>query len=555
MRFWRKLRDFIVFGAYPGQFVVPGPVTGPGGPGEPSPTPGPPGAGQPGSPPTIGGTGPGPQPGPPPPPPPPPTPTIPGPQPGPPFIVPPPSGPPSPPEVPAPGRPGPGFSTPPIGPGPQATGGGGGVITYPGQPQQFAPPPISRVPQQQPPTPIGLQPPPLVIPPVAPPVAIPPIAISPVPNFGPPPSSLIPPIEPGNPTFPSPSFLVPGTSPRTQCGADEYRDPLGNCQRRILPPVLSPPSFLTPGEQIPQPFREIARTISPEREIQRLGRVIVGGVQRLITAPVTLGTQIGSIISPPPSYLQYIQQQRPPTEEVLPTTFQPGTVSEPPPVFGTQFCPDCVPGLRNQLRNQCPDCTPQDLARIVSQCGTECTPESVLLRAQQEQTRKSIRTERQQETRSEIQQQQRQLEGYRQEERAIQTGQTGTSPTDIQRQIEEKQALLEQIGQELQEIESQQASNQLPNVPPDNTQLAQRAGPPQFGNSYQNQGYQPTASSSGSSRETGIFTAQPPPTPAPQPVVFCVGCQSQNDAFRFLNGEPSQCSVIPNTGDAYGLRG
>jgi len=32
-----------------------------------------------------------------------------------------------------------------------------------------------------------------------------------------------------------------------------------------------------------------------------------------------------------------------------------------------------------------------------------------------------------------------------------------------------------------------------------------------------------------------------------QPVQFCVGCQSQEDAILFLNGEPSACSVVPGS--------
>jgi hypothetical protein len=46
----------------------------------------------------------------------------------------------------------------------------------------------------------------------------------------------------------------------------------------------------------------------------------------------------------------------------------------------------------------------------------------------------------------------------------------------------------------------------------------------------------------------------PPGPQKPQPTQFCVGCQSQEDAILFLNGEQAACSVIPgSTGPIEGV--
>lgn len=183
-----------------------------------------------------------------------------------------------------------------------------------------------------------------------------------------------------------------------------------------------------------------------------------------------------------------------------------------------------------------------------------------------------------------LQQQQRDLQRELQTEKGQQQGKTlddqrqqidklkdlETQPVqsrDIQKEIEQKMGLLNQIGNELAAL--QHAIDGNPGSPPTN-EIEDHTGHdhamddgsnPPGQNPPATQPYTPgeviepdRGQSTGQlseleheQEEQQIFLQQQPvgsggdPTKA---VKFCVGCVTQDDALRFLNGEPSACSVM-----------
>lgn len=98
-----------------------------------------------------------------------------------------------------------------------------------------------------------------------------------------------------------------------------------------------------------------------------------------------------------------------------------------------------------------------------------------------------------------------------------------------QRDIPSELALKHRLMNDLDNLERGQPALQIPNQP---TAPELRGPGPQGGGQPQEQpGNQPAL-------------GHAHPTEAVQ---FCVGCQSQEDAILFLNGEPAACSVIPGS--------
>ena len=170
--------------------------------------------------------------------------------------------------------------------------------------------------------------------------------------------------------------------------------------------------------------------------------------------------------------------------------------------------------------------TQPELAPIMGeQYCAECDPTGRGLVRQQQELQREIETETRQQQQQQIQQQQQEIERLKGLERQP------PSTRDIPKEIAQKQALLDQIARELSDIQAHQQGQQ-----PSTSPLTPSADlPPMFGQET----------------EPASIPGQQSLPPIEKPVIFCVGCQSQNDAFRFLNGEPSACSVIPDKGDAY----
>lgn len=169
-------------------------------------------------------------------------------------------------------------------------------------------------------------------------------------------------------------------------------------------------------------------------------------------------------------------------------------------------------------------------------CST-CTPPPPEIRArlqsQRDLLRQEISTEQRQQLDKQVGQQSKQLEQLRNLESQP------LEQRDIPRELEQKQQLLQQIENELQGQPQEQPG-----------------GPPPGGGAPELQGYHPTQ----------IAPVQPPSVPqeppppvltqrqptgefphplSPQVVKFCVACTSQQESLKFLNGEPSECSVVP----------
>lgn len=184
----------------------------------------------------------------------------------------------------------------------------------------------------------------------------------------------------------------------------------------------------------------------------------------------------------------------------------------------------------------------------------ECNPAQAQIRAQlqgeQQALRQELQTEQQQEQQQKIGQQQKQIQEFRQLERQP------VDQRDIESEIQKKIALLDQVGQELQQLQQQidhgsPSPQPVMSLPPagGSPPLSPAGGPPQtiepIGAPLPPPGT--LTEQEHEQEEQQIFIQQPPvgaggdPTKA---VKFCVGCVTQDDALKFLNGEPSACSVM-----------
>lgn len=128
-----------------------------------------------------------------------------------------------------------------------------------------------------------------------------------------------------------------------------------------------------------------------------------------------------------------------------------------------------------------------------------------LYRQEQDQLKKEIQIERQQNTDQQLEQIGQELEQLQELE------QQPLSQRDVSKELQRKaelQAQLDQLGNQTAE----QPSSPAPFVPANIEQFP-----------------------------------IPQRQPSQEPITFCVGCQSNEDAILFLNGEPSACSVIPGS--------
>lgn len=159
--------------------------------------------------------------------------------------------------------------------------------------------------------------------------------------------------------------------------------------------------------------------------------------------------------------------------------------------------------------SDCPSCTPR--GRLQKQ-----------LQEQEQRTLRDIEREQGQLTEEQLSQQSEELSKLEQFE---------TQPAnqrDIQKELSQKNQVLQQIRQEQAQLGGQPApqpsgplpapGQPAPQLVPESSQAAQREIEQELHDQHDH-----------------------------TPVQFCVGCKSQEDAILFLNGEPSQCSVIPGS--------
>jgi len=234
--------------------------------------------------------------------------------------------------------------------------------------------------------------------------------------------------------------------------------------------------------------------------------------------------------TPPPSYLAYRQAQEEPSRPFInpmQTGFNPVPLA---PLVSQKYCPDC-------------------------------DAQHVNLRAQREAVRRDLEKERSQLREKAISSQQQEIERLEEQERLPVEYQRSQ---DITESIREKSAMLQRIDEELRDLENQRAEQagittsvsqrslqQPSNIPPPSPAgLAPLVETEQERRQLKS-GCPPGThlAPDGEDCVTDQKPARQLPQTQPQtaqPVIFCVGCETQHDAFRFFNGEPSKCALIPD---------
>lgn len=185
-------------------------------------------------------------------------------------------------------------------------------------------------------------------------------------------------------------------------------------------------------------------------------------------------------------------------------------------------------------------------------CNPHQAQEKALLTSQRGQLQDELRTENQQHQDQQDQQRQQQIEQFRQLEHQP------AQQRDIPNEIQQKMNLLQQVGNELAQLQHE-IDNQTPGGggnPPPATQTGSYPSPsaaiPAGGGGTTIYGQPEDTEGTEDEHqheleEKQIFIQQNPSDHGGDPtkaVKFCVGCVTQNDALKFLNGEPSACSVM-----------
>ena len=131
---------------------------------------------------------------------------------------------------------------------------------------------------------------------------------------------------------------------------------------------------------------------------------------------------------------------------------------------------------------------------------------------------------------------------------------------NIPQELQEKQALLQQVQQEIEQLQRGQQPggepSEGPNPPAQPAQPATGQPPAPIFQEQPGQQYQRLEQEAQSIREQEeeLYPSVHPQKPegespfSPNAVRFCVQCTDQLETHRFLNGEPSECAVIPYPG-------
>lgn len=252
---------------------------------------------------------------------------------------------------------------------------------------------------------------------------------------------------------------------------------------------------LAPAPQLPAPQLPGPPIRSPEDSFrEQIERFSPGPLRQFIRQPLSVlnperfieKVVTGSIQDFVSNFSRPMRAQRPSAREsqrVEPFTRQPSTEPAPLIIPSKQGCTTCG----------------QDLQR---------------LQRQRDEVQREIKQEETQQREQRIEQQQREIEQHEQEE------QRPLGQRDIQQELQQKRALQSQIEQEIRDLQ---------------------AGTDQ--SSFQGQQTGETAPLV----QQPLFTQREPVTVPQQqvqnPVRFCVACTSQAESLKFLNGEPSECSV------------
>jgi hypothetical protein len=182
----------------------------------------------------------------------------------------------------------------------------------------------------------------------------------------------------------------------------------------------------------------------------------------------------------------------------------------------------------------CPGCDGGRIPAIVNQTGDDGGGIPAL-RGQLSQLQQETRVEQGQLSQQQIQQNQQELEHFRQLERQP------SSTRNITQELQQKQQLAQQIQREIEQLQSGQQSYSSDNSASsafDESKVIDLSKEPQLEEVPSSQSAQQSLFVQGESAE-----GYPSPH-APGSVKFCVQCTSQAESLKFLNGEPAQCSVV-----------
>lgn len=176
---------------------------------------------------------------------------------------------------------------------------------------------------------------------------------------------------------------------------------------------------------------------------------------------------------------------------------------------------------------------PDKIPIIDPQDCPSCSGDRLRLQRQERDLQDEIQVEQQQDRQKRIEDRQKEIDRNRQ----LETQPPGQR--DIGRELQDKQRLLRQVQSDIDSLRGGQPRQ----LPPPSGEPLQPNGPlaPQID--------EPEPDEDDGHGHPPLFHQgdRPNPPKVENPVRFCVSCVSQNDAMRFLNGEPSQCSVEPET--------
>lgn len=188
------------------------------------------------------------------------------------------------------------------------------------------------------------------------------------------------------------------------------------------------------------------------------------------------------------------------------------------------------PGLRASLLPSGQFGAPYEAPTLdqTGECLT-CSPQGRQIAREERALRQEIQTEESQQTAQQIQQAQNEIDRLRQLESQP------PAQRDIPAELEQKRNLLRQLERLGQQVGQPTLPAPQPSIGPSGEQVptlqpSPEGAPPQ--------GPGPQLPGSG---------PEPAPAPLGPKVSFCVGCQDEEDAILFLNGEPAKCSVIPGS--------
>lgn len=348
------------------------------------------------------------------------------------------------------------------------------------------------------------------------------------------PSTGSPPVQTG-PTPPSTPPILPSPTPSSTLPTGyPTLNPATNILRlqaqagRNCPPGWSRDSY---GFCQPPPFGFQAGVIAGG------AAALLTGQPELIPTAAMKGGEIGQLaeeaISKTDQFVQQYFRSINPYRPPAPQPFQPPASPFPTyPVSYPSGQPSGSGGADNGRVPYEPEQPAQDYFRgdpINPQDCPSCSSGQIQrvnrIRGQQQQLQQETDTERAQYSDQQLRQQDQQLEHFHDLEHQDPSGR------NIPQELQQKAQLAQQLQQELQGYNqpAQPAAPAAPSGPVGPTVILDE---------------QPLIEQPATFVQRQPTGENPAPN-APGSVKFCVQCASQNDSHLFLNGEPSNCSVVP----------